>query len=357
LKSVRRLEDGEEVEDDEEVDYQFLSNYNVLYANCFVGDYSDADNVIEPAASFRLCPSNEDCVSNCTSGGIYTANFYEFVDAFTELQLGAREYACEMVRESCEQAYYDNEEEADYDNEEEDDDFDYNCYINAGTAAGDASMYEYCIDNENEEFQLQEYLECEQFDDFVDADGNALYIGPYCSDSIQIYIGVFSDEYCTEKVGDPNEYEGYEQFQYTASGGTSIIIEDDDQRECARCREHALEQDQNANDKEDEDETLEQCEELYANTVNSCETYMADGIKSQNGCETISDMELYEDGFQAREINDEIVRSTFFVAIQVIFWAGFAGFGLYVFRGEGKSKRSKSAEMNDLGNSILRSVD
>jgi len=316
LKSVRRLDEGEEV------DYSFLSSYNVLYQNCFKGDYTDADNIKEPTVSFQLCPSKDDCISGCTGGGTYTANFNYFLDAYTELQLGAREYACEMVRESCEAAnYYNNEDD-------EDDEDDEDCYINAGIAAGNQDMYNYCFNEENEELNLQEYLECKQLE--VDDDnGDALYIGPYCSDSIQIYIGIFSDEYCTVKVGDPNDYYYDEQMQYTEARGTSIIIQDDNHSECARCTEHALEQDQNANDKEDEDDTLEQCEELYANTVNRCENEMEYGDDDQDACEIIEEMKQSEEGYQSRDIQN-VQNSMGFVGIQAIFWVALAGFVLYM---------------------------
>jgi len=340
LKSVRRLEDGEEVEEDgEEVDYTFLSNYNVLYRNCFKGDYTDADNIKEPTASFQLCPSNDDCISGCTGGGTYTANFNYFLDAFTELQLGAKEYACEMVRESCEAANYYNDED-----DEDDEDY-YNCYINAGNAAGNEEMYNYCYNNGNEELQLQQYLECEQFE-FADDNGNALYIGPYCSDSIQIYIGIFSDEYCTVKVGDPNDYYD-EQMQYTETGGTSIIVKDDNNRECAKCTEHGLEQDQNANDKEDEDDTLEQCEELYANTINRCENEMEYqyGDDDQNACEIIGEMEEMEEGLQSREIQNVQNSSMAFVGIQAIFWVALVGSILYMGINSRRAKDSKSAKL------------
>jgi len=317
---IRRLEDVEE-------DYQFLRKYNVLYENCFVGDYSDVNNVKEPSATFRLCPSSKDCKAGCTGGGKYTANFNYFLDAFTELQMKAKEYACEMVRESCaEDTYYEGDDEGDnyyynYYNY-------YNCYIDAGINAGNEKMYKYCINNESEELDLQEYLECEEFE-YGDEDGNALYIGPYCSDSIQVYIGIFSDMYCTKKVGDPDEYENYENLKYTVNGGKSVILQDDKRRECAKCKEHGKEQDQNANDKEDEDETLEQCEELYSNTGFKCEYGMTDG-KDSSGCSIIGDMEEEEDNFQPRETFHDFYAYSQILFLSMLVVGLLFGFGYYL---------------------------
>jgi len=325
-KYVRRLEDVNE-------DYQFLSEYNVLYENCFVGDYSDANNFKEPSVTFQLCPTAKDCKSGCTGGGKYTANFNYFLDAYTELQLKAREYACEMVRESCEEdAYYENN-----------DDYYSKCYTDAGYNAGNEKMYEYCIENENEkeEFDLQEYLDCQEFE-FEDEDGNELYIGPYCgSDSIQVYIGIFSDEYCTKKVGDPNDYEYYENFKYTETKGKSLILQDDKRKDCAKCKEHGKEQDQNGNDAEDEDEALEQCEDLYSNTGFKCESGMAYG-KDTTGCSIIDDMEADEDNFQPRESTQDwyAYSEILFFSSMILVGFGF-GFG-YCMGQKRKGEDTKS---------------
>jgi len=222
---ARLLEEAEEDAEEEEVDYSWMSGYTVKYENCF------ADKGV---VSFRLCPADDKCESGCQNGGQYLVDFDFFLDAFTEAQLGAREYACEMVRENCE---YDDEDE---------------CYQNG---------YSYCMDDDDQ-WDIQEYLECKEY-----ADG--LYIGPYCSssDAVSIHLGMFTDEYCSVPADDSafSDIEGY-VLPYSATAEYSIIED-----ECANCREHGAEQDQNDGDQADEDDVLEQCEELYGDS-SKCET-------------------------------------------------------------------------------------
>ena len=234
----RRLED----------DMSWMKGYTVRYENCFHTDH---------VATFRLCPSGNSCKSGCYGGGDYILDLNFFVDAYTEAQMGAREYRCEMARENC-----------NYDD-------DAMCYQDAGLS--------YC-DDKNEDkngFDLQEWLECNQLED-------GYYVGPYCGeDNYNIFLGVFSDEDCTVQVESDifMDIMGYE-LPYASKG----IISD----ECANCKEHALEEDQNGgDDADDDDDVIEQCEELY-NEATKCETTLEKSYADTSGCDYIGQLQADE---------------------------------------------------------------
>lgn len=228
-----------------------MSKYNLKYKNCIAS---------EGMVTFQFCPEDDKCGSDsdCSSGSIYSVDFPTFIDAFTEAQMEAREYACEFVRENC------------------DDDED-TCYAAAG--------YDYCIDNEgDDDFNIQEYLEC------IEEDG--YYVGPYCSedDAYSIFLGVFTDEDCTTRADDDAAYQNEygKVLSYSAETGTSIIADP-----CARCNEHALEEDKNGGDAEDEDNVLEQCEDLYEDSL-KCEQDGDVENADASGCSYITEMEENE---------------------------------------------------------------
>jgi hypothetical protein len=242
--TIRRLE---EEDGDGEGDYSWMTGYNLKYENCFSSD---------SVATFRLCPSESTCQQGCENGADYVADLAFFIDAYTEAQLNAREYRCEMARENC-----------DYDD-------DGQCY--------QAANLDYCDDaNEDDNgFDLQEYLECTEFGD------EGYYVGPYCSDTdlYSIYLGVFTDEDCSQ-AADVGLFESEIGYELPYSSG-SIITD-----ECARCDEHALEEDQNGgDDAEDEDDVLEQCESLYEEAT-KCESDLGTDNADESGCDYIQELQ------------------------------------------------------------------
>lgn len=213
----RRLEDAAE----EEEDFSWMSGYTLKYEQCFQSGGVDF-------VYFTLCPADAQCVSGCEGGTQYVSQLNFFVDAFTEAQLGAREYACEMARENCDENYDDDANLA-------------TCY--AGYNAQD------CDEDGEGNFNLQEFIECNQF-------GDDYYVGPYCAeDGDSIFLGYFTEDSCTNFAQD-GLFE--ETYGYQLDYSDYTIVAD----ECANCREHG--DHQNDGDAEDEDDVLEQCEELYA---------------------------------------------------------------------------------------------
>ena len=213
----RRLEDA--AEDAE--DYSWMSGYTLRYEQCFQSGGTDF-------VYFTLCPAESQCVSGCEGGTQYVSQLNFFVDAFTEAQMGAHEYACEMARENC--------------GEGDDDANMANCY--AGYNAQN------CDEEDGEgNFNLQEFLECNQFDD-------EYYVGPYCAeDGASIFLGYFKENTCSN-FADSGLFE--ETYGYQLDYSDYSMVADS----CANCKEHG--DHQNDGDEEDEDDVLEQCEELYA---------------------------------------------------------------------------------------------
>ena len=103
------------------------------------------------------------------------------------------------------------------------------------------------MDEDEDDFNVQEYLECAQFQEG--------YVGPYCADGYNIYLGYYEDEGCYTLAAD-GTFESL--YGYALPYSEESIIQGD----CANCKEHGEEQDQNDGDQEDEDDVLEQCEEL-----------------------------------------------------------------------------------------------
>jgi hypothetical protein len=144
VTDARHLENGRDV--------SFISNYKLKYLGCnslsAIGQEGGEDGSVlytQNLVRFALCPESTSC-STCPNGGEYVVNMMEFVDSWTEAKLEEQEYACEMVRENC---YCDNAND--------DDVCEAQCYTNEGM--------DYCINydndgDDNDEFEIQRYLEC-----------------------------------------------------------------------------------------------------------------------------------------------------------------------------------------------------
>jgi len=133
---------------DQERDVTFIAKYSLRYLGCAslvqIAEEGGGDEGMlrtSHLVRFALCPT-ESC-SSCKNGGEYVVNMLEFVDSYTEAKLNEKEYACEMIRENC---YCDNAND--------DEVCENQCYTDQGM--------EECIEYEGEEeFQIQEYLECQ----------------------------------------------------------------------------------------------------------------------------------------------------------------------------------------------------
>jgi len=278
-------------------DFSWVANYSIKFHSCATSEEygyygGDGDNnnnnnnnynVEQHFVHFKLCPSDS-CASSCDGGADYVIDMNEFVEAYVEFQTNAQEYNCEMAVENC---YYDDE---------------YTCYQNAGL--------DYCGEEEEGAFRLEEAAECQEME--VDEDALAyyyynqnggnnnqynqnnnnqngemqLFIGPYCaSNGKAINLGVFMEETCTY----PAEDGIYAQLNYGKElpYSSDNIVESD----CISCTEPQDNNDENGDDQQDEVEIAEICEGLYEDS-GKCESNLNVYYPNTNACEFINSLKV-----------------------------------------------------------------
>jgi hypothetical protein len=142
------------LEQNGEQDTTWMANYSIKYMGCSSiiqinggeggGGGGDESMLYQQnLVKFALCPS-EDACSSCNTGvAQYVVNMMEFIDAYTEMKMSEQETKCEYIREYC---YCDNRDD--------DEGCENQCYADAGMSQ--------CIEYEgDEEFEIQQYLECD----------------------------------------------------------------------------------------------------------------------------------------------------------------------------------------------------
>lgn len=262
------------------------NNYNGLYEQRLV--------------HFKLCPSDSCSSNGCSGGADYVIDMNVYVEAYLNYQLEAQEAQCESVANNC-----------DCENANDDDACEAQCYSSAG-------VYDLCVEQDNdnnnnngqqEEFDLQEAMECRKLEIDEDAaqyyayngangynngqnnyyNGNnngqqdvEFFVGPHCSaNGKNIFLGVFMDETCSFAAPDGV----YEKFYYGASlpYSTESIISND----CISCKEPVeVDEDDNQdnnnnnqnnnnyNNYQEEAEVREVCQALYED-AGKCETNLS----------------------------------------------------------------------------------
>lgn len=271
----------------------FLGDYSIIYENCFR---------TESLAAFRLCPSGSSCSADCSEGGEYFANLAYFVDAYTEAKMDAFQYKCEMVRENCED---DDEDE---------------CYAAAGMTG---------CDDENEDengFNVQEYLECKQLDD-------GLYVGPYCSeDNYNIYLGMFTDEACAYPA---ETYSFYETYGYELPYSETPLVEN----ECIDCGRD----NDNGDDEDAEVEVSKECEDLYEGAYSRCETNLAVDAPDTSACDYIKSLQQEENVSVGKASGGSSGKGGLVAFLVIVAVACVAG-GAYMFMQKKKSSEEPMLE-------------
>lgn len=272
-------------------DYQQADgNGNGYYNNEERNDYEGM--YAQKLVHFQLCPS--DSCRSCKNGADYVIDLNEYVDAVLEAKMTAQEYNCERVRENC---YCDNA----YSEES----CQYNCFKNAGMEECAEAMYE-------DEFDVQEAVECMQLDVDEDALKNyyyqnrasdmaqngyynaqggqndqemdKLYVGPYCAaNGKNIHLGVFKEETCSF----PSPKGVYEALHYGESlpYAKKGMIDSG----CISCKEPTEVDYENYWDQQDPDEVTDVCSRLYEE-AGKCEENL-DGYfpyRNNYGCSFIS---------------------------------------------------------------------
>jgi len=280
LSKARKLENA----DDGEVDMSWIAQYSLKFHSCHTidafggeegGGEEEGQSPVgdQHLVQFQLCPTK-----SCSAGsskknnycGDYIVQLRDFVESFAEFKEEEKEQACEAAKEACE--YYacnDDDEEA----------CENQCLASKG--------YDYCIEDENEEeFDLAEYLECREAE-FGNGNNNngVYYMGPYCSNSgTSIHLGVFTDSSCSIQAKS-NVYETYNYGATLPYSKDSIV-----DNKCHSCLEVDDNDDANGNDAYYDAELIQLCEETYE-LSGKCETNVADlddNTKNEFSCTYIN---------------------------------------------------------------------
>lgn len=262
-----------------EPDYTWVSDYSIRFESCHTtlsfraegGNSADgADEA--PTESmrlvhFKLCPSTA-CASSCQNGADYLVEMREFVESYLEFQMTQKEYNCEKVQENCDCQNYNDDQV---------------CLNECYAAAG----LDYCVEedqdnynnNNQNDFELDRYLECEQINE-NDGYSTPLYVGAYCSSNHKhIYLGTFSDRQCSQKTSDVSAFTSYTGFELPYQ--TESLVSND----CISCKEPSEYDDDYNADQYDQDQVVEICEELYQRSA-KCEGRLQ-GVATQytGGCD------------------------------------------------------------------------
>jgi len=323
MSKARRLEQ------DAEVDFTWVADYSIRFQGCHhISQWNgDEDNnnggdedvriMTKRLVRFRLCPTaycSAADAGGCDSGyGDYILDMNEFLQAYWENLL----QMCEVHEQNCGC-------DAD-DGENDQEDFcKYDCLMAQGL--------DYCVDEnpyaaegeeEEEKFEINEYLECGQFE-FKNDEGRRLnqeeeiqyFLGPYCSQQGgAIYLGLFTDETCTTFADDEGGRETYytnmgENLPY---GEESVVFSD-----CMSCKEPVEDDGDNNNGDADEDAVNEACEQIYGN-AGKCETSsMGIDYPNQNACNYMTGIKIIRQDGTASEAKSNTTASIF-IGIFVVF--------------------------------------
>jgi len=343
------LSKARRVEQDAEEDFTWIAGYSLKFQGCHHvtqwNEEADGEDDVrlqtKRLVRFRLCPI-DDCAAEsgggCNSGyGDYIIDMNTFIEAYMENKNDVEEYTCEYTKDNvcdCE------------DSDDKGDDFDrdqceYNCYADNGL--------DYCIEEEDDdavdELDVEEYMECANFDVPEDENGRRLeednqedeyYLGPYCAEQGgKIYLGMFTDDTCTTFA---DEYGGKELYStlvgQTLPYSSSSLIGTD----CFTCLEPKEADEQNDADVEDEDEVKEFCVELYE-TSGKCEYKLGSGSPNNNAC-------TYMKGIKITRKNGVIIsgvanKNKVASAFIGIFAVSFILLGAYVYYLKTKLDRAK----------------
>lgn len=277
----------------------WVSGYSVKFQGCHhisqwndeAEDEEDVRISTKRLVRFRLC-SAANCNSQNTQGcsdsyGDYIVDLNSYLYYYFNAKSTYQEYECEYLANNvC--GCNDNNGQQDY--------CLYDCFADHNMASLCMQNNPYSnnndgqVENNGQGFDLQNYMECAK-SDIADANGNSLYIGPYCaSQGGVINLGVFTDESCTNFADDDDGRTAY----LTATGynlpySTANIVDLD----CMSCAEPS--QNNNAgNDANDSDNVNEMCEKIYT-LSGKCEAnlpYGTSNYPNNNACNYLEGIKI-----------------------------------------------------------------
>ena len=342
------LSKARKLEDDGEVDFTWVSNFSIKFQGCHhVSQWNDEADGEEDVRietkrliRFRLCPANEcspDKAGGCDSDyGDYIIDMNTFLESYYEALENYNEYRCEYTAEvlcDCE------------DGDDKGDDFDeelceYDCYVTHGIENICADNNPYTDDDgeQEEEFNLADYVECQQAE-FDNNDGRRkldeeeieYYIGPYCAEQGgAIFMGLFTDDTCTSFADDEG---GASAYSYMAGQSLPYADESIISMDCVSCKEP---EDYNGDgdDAEDEDQVIEMCEQIYE-SAGKCEQGLeATGYLSSannNACNYIAGIKVVrKDGIITQVGSKANKTASIFIGIFVVAFVLLAAYVYYL---------------------------
>jgi hypothetical protein len=338
LSQARRLDQNEEE------DFTWVSGYSIKFQGCHhISQWNEEADGEEDVriqtkrlVRFRLCPSNDCSAVNaggCESGyGEYIIDMNIYLEAYMEGVENYNEYRCAYIADmvcDCD------------DDDGKGDDFDeeiciWECYVANG-------VEEVCdVDNpynddeaEEEAFELQEYMECANWEPAnndrrrAEEEEVEYFMGPYCADDGgSIYLGIFTDETCTTFA---DEYGG-KQLYKTLEGtdlpyGEASIID----MECISCKEPE-DYNNEGDDANDEDEVVEMCEQIYQQ-AGKCETNLSNGGSSinTNACNYMEGIKIVrKNGVVQQNSSKANKTASIFIGIFVVAFVLLAAYVYYL---------------------------
>jgi hypothetical protein len=274
VSKARRLENDD---DNNAFSATWVSGYAVKFQGChhikqWNGDADDESDVkisTTRLIRFRLCPESS-CSSTkaagCAKGyGDYIVDMDTFMNSYIEAKKQESEYNCEAAITACGCGDDDGSDYCEYD-----------CYVAADmTECVENNPYEEDGDGNQQDFDLEEYMQCAQLNvnnnnnggDGRKLDENAVsyYVGPYCAkQGGSVYMGLFTDDTCTEFA--TVTFESLTGFELPYDGKSMISDK------CLSCLEKN--NDDNDNDQADADQVSETCETIYT-SAGKCESSLS----------------------------------------------------------------------------------
>jgi len=258
LSKARRVNDAQEEQ------FTWQNDYSIRFFSCHTlhlfggeeegGGQEEGANPVgnQHLVKFKLCPTSSTTCEKCKNGGEYVVKMREFLEVYLQTKEELEQAQCEAVEENCNCDYYYGDDEA--------------CLSKCYNAAG----LDFCV--EDEEFNVEDYLECAEAEFSNDAYyASRYFIGPVCSSNHKnIHFGLFKDQSCSVAT-DTSTYKKYNYGAVLPYSEKSLVS-----HECISCKEVDENQNQyynNNNNYYEAAEPIELCQQLYMQSA-KCEDKM-----------------------------------------------------------------------------------
>jgi len=335
----RILSNARRLDEDEEADFSWVTGYSLKFQGCFhvsqwnaeAEDEEDVRIMTKRLVRFRLCPVSS-CDTSCDSGyGDYIIDMNTYVNSYMEAKEEMEEQACKNLEENvcdCEEG--------------DDDQYDEDVCMSQCYADNNMS---YC-DKDEDGFEVNEYLECGEFEAPEDDDGNGrrleeeeeevqYFVGPYCSNQGgSVYLGMFTDDTCSEFA---DNYGGASTYSTLVGSKLPYSSTNLIGSECVSCVAEKEEQDDDQAE-EEADEVSEVCNMLYQ-SAGKCESGLDIDEPNENGCNFMEGIKIIrKSGIVSTETPAPSKTASAFIGI---FAVSFFAIGAYIYTLKSKMEKSK----------------